>query len=72
MSLRPIVAVFAVSLAAIAAGCTVQERVAVRERPAPRVEVIPARPSPAHVWVAGRWERDGDGWVWINGVWVRR
>jgi hypothetical protein len=73
MNRRPVaVALFSLSLAAIAAGCTVEERVVVRERPPPRVEVVPSRPSHEHVWVAGRWERTGAGWVWVSGVWARR
>jgi len=63
---------FAASLGAIAAGCTVEERVAVRERPPPRVEVVPPRPSPAHIWVGGHWVHERGDWVWIRGVWVIR
>ena len=65
---------FALSFAALVAGCTVEEHTFVRgpERPAERVEVITVRPSPAYVWVAGRWERRRDGWEWISGHWERR
>ena len=65
-------------------GC-VHRRVVVRERvvapsetvvvteapPAPRVEVIPAAPSPAHVWVGGYWSWQGR-WVWVPGHWASR
>jgi hypothetical protein len=61
------------------------EVVAVRPPPAPRVEVIPAPPSPNHFWVAGywrweqgqhhwvagRWEVHRPGHVWINAHWVQ-
>ena len=64
---------FALSFAALAAGCTVEDRTVVRgERPADRVEVVPVQPSPQHVWVRGRWERRGDGWFWVEGRWERR
>jgi hypothetical protein len=65
---------FGLSLMALVAGCTVEDRSYVRgPRPADRVEVVTARPSPEHVWVAGRWERHGDdGWIWIDGRWVHR
>jgi hypothetical protein len=54
------------------AGCTVEERTVVRERPVERVEVVPARPSAEHVWVRGRWEMRGGEWIWIEGRWARR
>jgi hypothetical protein len=48
-------------------GCA--REIIVRDRPpAARVEVIEARPSPAHVWIAGHWNWDGE-WVWIKGHW---
>jgi hypothetical protein len=37
--------------------------------PAPRVEVIPARPSARAVWVDGAWTRRGQHWRWVNGGW---
>jgi hypothetical protein len=55
---------------ALTAGCTVREYSI--ERPPDRVEVVPPRPSPAHVWVAGRWERAGDHWDWTRGRWELR
>ena len=69
-----IMPLFALSLAVLVAGCTVEDRTFVRgpERPADRVEVVSVRPSPAHVWIAGRWERRGDGWEWISGRWEHR
>ncbi len=38
--------------------------------PAPRVEVQPVRPSPAHVWIAGHWAWRGAAHVWLPGHWV--
>ncbi len=49
---------------ALAGGCTVEER-----GPRERVEIIPARPSPQHVWVAGHTE---GGRTWVEGRWVLR
>jgi hypothetical protein len=39
--------------------------------PAEIVEVVPARPSPAHVWIKGHHVWEGGRWVWHTGVWVR-
>ena len=48
-----------------------KERVVIPAAPAPRVEVIPVRPSAEHVWVKGYWH-----WhpvqrthVWVPGYW---
>jgi hypothetical protein len=62
----------ALSLLAVVAGCAVEERTYVRgpSRPADRVEVVTARPSPEHVWVHGRWDQHGDGWAWVEGRWT--
>src|SRR3954467_3391946 len=38
--------------------------------PAPRVEVVPARPSRRHVWVRGYWGWDGYHHVWVPGHYV--
>jgi hypothetical protein len=38
--------------------------------PALRHEVIVARPSPRHVWIAGYWRHDGHRYVWVSGRWV--
>jgi WXXGXW repeat (2 copies) len=54
------------SFLALSAGCTVEERGA---RPRDRVEVIPARPSPQHVWVGGRWDERGGNRTWVEGRW---
>ena len=35
--------------------------------PAPRVEVVPARPSPHHFWVHGYWAWNGRAHVWVPG-----
>jgi hypothetical protein len=49
------------------AGCV--REVIVRNRPpVERVEVIEARPSPQHVWIAGHWTWEGE-WVWVKGHW---
>lgn len=39
--------------------------------PPPRAEVMPAEPSPDHVWIAGHWERDPDKWTWVEGEWIK-
>jgi WXXGXW repeat (2 copies) len=35
--------------------------------PAARVEVVPARPSPRHVWAPGYWAWNGRRHVWVQG-----
>ena len=35
--------------------------------PAPRVEVRPAAPSPAHLWIPGHWAWRGGAHVWMAG-----
>ncbi|WP_253531937.1 hypothetical protein [Runella salmonicolor] len=54
-------------------GCVVSPRpVVVRPAPpAPRVEVIPRKPSPRHVWVPGehRWRKNH--YVWVPGHYRR-
>jgi len=43
----------------------------VRVGPPPaRVEVIPARPSPRHVWVHGYWAWQGHHHAWVPGHYV--
>lgn len=37
--------------------------------PPAQVEVIPAQPAPAFIWVAGAWEWEGH-WVWVPGRWM--
>ena len=50
----------------------VAELVVEQAPPAPRVEVIPAPPSPNHVWIGGVWSwRDGRH-VWLAGHYVVR
>jgi hypothetical protein len=58
-----------VSLGADIAGA--QAIIVERPMPAPRVEVIPAPPSPAHHWVPGHWAWRGLAWAWIPGHFVR-
>ncbi len=48
------------------------EEIIVREAPPPlRAEVVLARPSPYHVWIAGYWHWQGNGYGWVRGHWVR-
>lgn len=44
-----------------------QQQVVVVAPPAPRVEVVYARPSPYHIWVPGYWAWRGGRHVWIAG-----
>lgn len=70
-------------------GCVVAEPVVVGPPPPPpaRVEVVPAQPGPAyvwvpghrvvpaappHVWVPGYWAPRPGGYVWIEGHWRLR
>jgi WXXGXW repeat (2 copies) len=48
-----------------------QAAVVVEEPPAPRVEVVGAAPSPAHVWIPGHWLWKGR-WIWVRGHWEVR
>ncbi len=43
-----------------------------QEPPPLQMEIIPAAPSPAHVWVAGTWRWGGAAWAWVPGAWVCR
>ena len=54
------------SVAAVAAP-VIDVRVA---PPPPRTEVVYARPSPYHVWVAGYWAWERGRHVWIAGHWA--
>jgi hypothetical protein len=38
--------------------------------PPARVEIVPAQPSPAAVWVDGEWAYRNKRWVWEPGGWV--
>lgn len=42
------------------------------QMPPPEVEVMGVAPSPAHVWVAGKWHWGGRAWVWGRGHWALR
>ena len=46
------------------------EVVVVKAPPALRVEVVPARPSPKHVWIAGYWLWETNAYAWVPGVWM--
>jgi WXXGXW repeat (2 copies) len=45
------------------------QRVVIRDIPAPRVETIPAPPSPSHHWVRGHWYWHEGDWHWAEGHW---
>jgi len=38
--------------------------------PPPRREIVPVRPGPRHVWVAGYHRWDGNRYYWQPGAWV--
>lgn len=48
-----------------------QPVVVVTAPPAPPREVVYARPSPGHVWIAGYWAWRSGRYVWIAGHWER-
>jgi hypothetical protein len=48
----------------------VSGEIVVEAPPAPVREVIPARPSRRHVWVAGHYIRRGGHYVWVSGYWA--
>lgn len=39
-------------------------------RPAPLVEVVPARPAPEYHWVKGHYVWVGNHWDWVRGHWA--
>ena len=43
--------------------------VVIRDVPAPKVETIPAPPSPGHHWVPGHWYWHEYEWRWAAGHW---
>jgi len=49
-----------------------EEKVVGDEPPAPNTEVVPAPPSPNHVWVEGYWTHCYNGWVWMPGCYALR
>jgi hypothetical protein len=50
---------------------TAQGGVVVETAPPPeRVEVIPAAPSPNHVWVRGHWGWSGREYLWTSGRYI--
>ena len=46
------------------------EVVVVQAPPALRVERMPPRPAPGHVWVPGYWIWEANAYVWAPGVWI--
>jgi len=66
-SIKPYIILIAFVIVAALSGCV--REVIVRDRPpAARVEVVEARPSAAHIWIAGHWSWEGE-WVWTRGHW---
>jgi len=58
-----------------AAGCATYEPVMVASPPPlppSQVELVPAQPGPAYVWVPGYWAPRPGGYVWIEGHWRLR
>ena len=49
-----------------------EEMVVSEQPPAPQKEVLPAAPSPDHVWVSGYWTHAYNGWVWVPGCHILR
>jgi len=39
-------------------------------RPAPLVEVVPARPAPEYRWIKGHYVWVGNHWDWVRGHWA--
>ncbi len=39
--------------------------------PPPRSEVIPSKPGPNSVWIAGYWKWTGSTYVWVGGYWSK-
>ncbi len=60
-----------IALLLFVAGCIVREVVVRTPPPAPpaQLEMVPAQPGPAHVWVPGHWAWRGPerGYVWVAG-----
>lgn len=52
--------------AQIGASVSVGVRIPVAPPP-PRVEIVPAAPSPRHVWIPGHWGWNGTKHVWVGG-----
>ena len=60
-------ALLAIALSVGAANAQVYVRIG---PPAPVREVVPVRPSPRHVWVAGYHRWDGGRYVWVPGYYA--
>ena len=46
------------------------EVIVMKAPPALRIEVVPARPSAKHVWVAGYWYWESNAYAWRPGAWM--
>lgn len=46
------------------------EIVVTKGPPPVRIEKIPARPGPQHIWVSGYWMWEADAYVWLPGAWI--
>lgn len=55
-------------------GCTARRVIVVKsqQKPAPRVEIRPRRPSIYYVWVPGYWKGNPGHWTWAPGYWEHR
>ena len=52
-------------------GCVVRPTVVRPAPPIARVEVIPRKPSPRHVWVSGQYRWRRNHYVWVPGHYRR-
>ena len=57
----------AVTVAAPGQGTT--SYVVIQAPPAPQPEAVPERPSSQHVWIAGYWTWQNNGYAWMAGHW---
>ena len=63
---------FALGLVAAPSGCAARTVYVVRRPPVARVEVVPVKPYPRAVWVAGHWRWNHGRYVWVPGRWIKR
>ena len=58
------------------AGCTVEERVVVKQPPQDRDdtphETVARPPTREHMWIRGHWQWNGNDYVWVPGHWETR